>query len=524
MNVTKRNASIEKLNLEKYHEMVAFTVEGLSGCSISEIELAASPNFFDGIKTSDIHKVTTKATADLISLRKPNYQYAAARSLLTEIRKEVWGQWEPKHLSETIDRNIKAGYYENIRLYYTSEEIDYFNSKIKHEKDLNFTYIGLTTAIDKFIVKIKGGLLLETPQELNMLVAMVAFKNDPRRDEFIIDYYNKLSDFEISLPSPLMSGLRTPATGYASCCLIDGGNKTRTLIAANGAAALMTTWKAGIGLHGGHVSGINAMVKNGTISHNGSVSILRWNESAVKWASQGNRGGSATSYHAFWNWEIEKILTLKSNKSTPENSVKKLDYGIGFNKLFFDRAIRNEKITLFSAEETTDLYKNIYDYDLWEKTYLDYEKKRGIRKKRVSAQKILKSFATERFETGRYYPLFLDNVNRGPLKPSLYMSNLCLAGDTIIETENGSKKIEDVIIGELVKSFNTETKEVEYKEITNFAMTNPKARVMKITDEKTGNFIKCTEFHKVWTENRGYVLAKDLVPDDILNIKSSNEL
>jgi ribonucleoside-diphosphate reductase alpha chain len=99
------------------------------------------------------------------------------------------------------------------------------------------------------------------------------------------------------------------------------------------------------------------------------------------------------------------------------------------------------------------------------------------------------------------------------------MSNLCVAGDTIIETNNGKKMIKDTVIGELVKSFNIHTNEVEFKEITNFALTNPKAKVMKITDVKTGQFIKCTPEHKVWTENRGYVEARFLQEDDILNLK-----
>lgn len=426
MNVTKRDGRLEELNLDKYHEMCGWFVEGLAGCNVSEIELAAAPQFFDGIKTSDIHKVTTKATADLISLRSPNYQYAAARSLLMELRKGVFGQWEPKPLLETVKRNIKLGYYENILEFYTEDEINYYCSKINHQKDLTFTYSGLTTVIDKYIVKIKAkGTLLESPQELNMLVSMVAFKLDPKRDEFILDYYNKLSDFEISLPSPLMSGLRTPVKGYASCCLIDSGDSKDQLTSANAASVVMTTIRAGIGLHNGNIRGIGAPVSNGTVVHTGITPILRWHESGVKAFSQGSRGGGATSYHAFWNWEIEKVLTLKSNKSTPENSVKKLDYGIGFNKLFFDRARKNEKITLFSAEETRDLYKNLHDYDLWVATYLAYENTRGIRKRKVSARKLLESFASEYFETGRYYPLFLDNANRGPLSESVYMSNLC---------------------------------------------------------------------------------------------------
>ena len=660
INVIKRNGKKEALDLNKYHDMVGFFCENLSGCSVSEIELAASLQFVDGIKTSDIHKMTTKATADLISLKNPNYQYAAARSLLMEIRKEVWGQWKPKPLQETINKNVKNGFYEDFNKYYTKEEIAKWASKIKYVRDLNFTYAGLRTAIDKFLIKSKTkNIILETPQELNMLLSMAMFKTDPKRDERILDYYNDLSTFKISLPSPIMSGLRSTSKGYASCCLIDIGDTTESLTAANSAAVIMTAHKAGIGLGSG-IRGSGASVKNGTVKHTGPVPILRWFEGAVKAFSQGSRGGchfrdteveiledagtykkikiqdvkindyiksynietnkiepnkvtelikpsvknpmkistkggyiinsekhpilvkrnnkwlyvksldlelgdmlmtsegnielinkietpriednfydltvdkvnnffagfetlycghnSATIYHVFWDWDIEKILTLKSNKSTPENSVKKLDYGIGFNALFFERARKNENITLFSAEEVPLLIDNLYDYNLWVETYLAYEKKKGIRKKKLNARKLLKLFATERFETGRYYPLFLDNVNQGPLKASIKMSNLCLTGDTIVETNNGVKELKNVEIGELVKSYNTETKETEYKEILNFAMTSPKAKIIKITDE-SGKFIKCTEDHQIWTENRGYVMAKDLVETDILNIQ-----
>lgn len=426
LRVTKRDGRLEPLNLEKYHSMVSWTIEDLPGTSLSEIELSASPQFFDGMKTSDIHKITTKATADLISLRSPNYQYAAARSLLMEVRKDVYGQWLPKPLIDTIRKNIKLGFYEDLFQYYSEDDVNYYDSKINHNRDLNFTYTGLTTVIDKYIVKSKkDNKILESPQELNMLVSMTAFKNDPERKQLIVDYYNKLSDFEISIPSPLMSGLRTPVRGYASCCLIDAGDSKNTLTSANNASVLMTTIRAGIGIHSGSIRGIGAPVANGTVTHTGITPILRWFESGVKAFSQGSRGGGATSYHAFWNWEIEKILTLKSNKSTPENSVKKLDYGIGFNKLFFDRVKNNQDITLFSSEETRDLYTTLNNYEEWERAYLKYESTRDIRKNKVSARKLLKSFATQYFETGRYYPLFLDHVNNGPLKSVINMSNLC---------------------------------------------------------------------------------------------------
>lgn len=520
MKFKKRDGSTEPKDISKIHKMTQWMCEGISNVSPSEIEIRANLQFFDGMETTEIQKTLYRSAADLITDRTPNYQYVAARGLLTEIRKEVWGQYEPRHLSETIARNIELNIYENAYGYYNNNEIDYFNSKIKHERDLTYTYAGMRTVLDSYTLK-KDGVPVETPQEINMLVSMTLFKDEKDiilRKSLVVDYYNKLSSFEISLPSPFMSGLRTPLKGYASCCLIDTGDTRESLNAANSASIVMSTFRAGIGLFGGDIRGLGAWVANKTMKHTGVTQILKWFESAVRAFSQPNRGGAATSYHACWNWEIEKIITLKSNKSTDENSVKKLDYGIGFTNLFFERVANDENWTLFSAEETRDLFDNLVDEELWNKTYTDYEKRTDIRKKTISARQLLKDYAIQYFETGRMYPLFLTNANKGPIKAPIKMSNLCLTGDTAIETENGVIQLQNVKVGDVVKSYNIITKKIELKDVTAFAMTSPKAKLMKITDEKTGKFIKCTPFHKVWTENRGYVEAKDLLETDTLNI------
>jgi len=422
-NVKKRNGSIVPKNIEKIHKVLDWASEGLNNVSVSEVELQSNLQFYDGIPTSDIHKVLTKTCADLISPKYPNYQYMAARLLLMENRKEVYGQFEPLPLIDIVMQNYDLGYYEDILNFFTEEEINYYDSRINYNRDFDFTYSGYRTVIDKFAVtNKKTDKVYETPQVIFMLVAMVGLRN---HKHLIVDFYNALSKFKISLPSPIMAGLRTPVYGYSSCCLIDTGDTKESLTAANSASVIMTTVKAGIGLFGGSIRGIGAGVSNNTVKHSGIVPIYKWFESAVKSFSQGSRGGSATTYNMWWNWEIEKILTLKSNKSTDENSVRKLDYGIGINKLLWNRAENDENITLFSAEETPELIDNLNDYDEWEKSYLKYENKRGIRKKKISARKLIETFATEAFETGRYYPLFVDTANKGPLKSVIKMSNLC---------------------------------------------------------------------------------------------------
>ncbi len=429
MNITKRSGKTEELDLEKIHKALEWATEGIYNVSISEIELRSNLQFKNDMKTSDIHKILTKTAADLISERYPNYQYVAARLLLMEARKEVHGCFEPLSLMDVIKENYRRKYYEDILSYFDTEEVEYYDTKINHDRDFDFTYAGLRTVIDKFtITDKKTERIFETPQHIFMIVSMMLFKNEPdskNRRRLITEYYNALSTFKISLPSPIMAGLRTPTKGYSSCCLIDAGDTKESLVAANGAAVIMTTIKAGIGLHTGSIRGAGAGVLNNTIKHTGIVPILKWYESAVKSFSQGARGGSATCYNHWWNWEIEKITTLKSNKSIDENSVRKLDYGISFNKLLWDRASADEDITLFSSEESRGLIEYLNDYEEWEAEYIRLESKRGIRKKKIKARSLIENIASEAFETGRYYPLFIDNANTGPLKDVIKMSNLC---------------------------------------------------------------------------------------------------
>ena len=75
--VTKRNGTREKLDLNKFHKVVAWACEGINSVSESEIELKSHIQFYDGIKTSDIQETLIKAAADLISEDTPGYQYAA---------------------------------------------------------------------------------------------------------------------------------------------------------------------------------------------------------------------------------------------------------------------------------------------------------------------------------------------------------------------------------------------------------------------------------------------------------------
>ena len=93
--VTKRSGAKEPLNLDKIHRVITWAAEGLDNVSVSQVELRSQIQFYDGIRTEDIHETIIKAAADLISQSSPDYQFLAARLAIFHLRKKAFGQFEP---------------------------------------------------------------------------------------------------------------------------------------------------------------------------------------------------------------------------------------------------------------------------------------------------------------------------------------------------------------------------------------------------------------------------------------------
>lgn len=230
-----------------------------------------------------------------------------------------------------------------------------------------------------------------------------------------------------------------------------------------------------------------------------------------------HNSGALAIYFSWWHLDVDGILSLKSNGGTDENRARGLMYAMKVNRIFVEAVNNNEDIYLFDPKETPDLI-GVYGEE-FEKAYYYYIEKTNIRKKKINARDLWEKAMKERSETGNIYLYHEENVNEvSLLKRYIGSSNLCLAGDTNVQTKKGIKELKDIEIGDKVKSFNTITKKNEFKTVIDSAMTSPKSKVMKITDEDTGFSITCTEDHKVWTENRGYIEAKKLVITDVLRI------
>ena len=427
MQVTKRDGEKEGFSVEKIHKVVEWATNGINGVSFSDIEMNANLSIHDGISTTDIHQILIKSANDLISTSSPNYQYVAARLLNMQLRKEVWGCGDMSTpFLLFLERNIDNGVYDpQILEKWEKEEIEIFENYINHSRDDLFTYAGLQQMIDKYLVKNRStGVIYETPQFAYMCIAMCLFDSV---DE-VKRAYDCYSTFKINLPTPIMAGVRTNIRQFASCVLVDVDDNLDGIFSSVHAVGKYTARRAGIGINIGRMRPINSPIRGGEVIHTGLIPYLKNFESAVKSTSQnGLRGGSATAHVPFWHYEVEDIMVLKNNAGTDDNRVRKLDYSIQFCKLFYDRLIANEDLTLFSPHEAKGLYEAFDDNEKFEELYLKYENARTLRfKRKVPARKIAEIFARERLETGRIYSMNIDTANEhGSWDVPVYMSNLC---------------------------------------------------------------------------------------------------
>jgi len=427
MQVQKRNGKFEAYNVEKIHKVLEWAIKDINNVSWSDIEMNAKLSLNDGISTKDIHQILIKSSNDLTSPSKPNYQYVASRLLNMSLRKDLWERYDnPPSLVSHIKNNIEKDIYDpSILNKWNSQQLEKIESFIDHDRDYLFTYAGLQQLIDKYLVKNRAtGELYETPQFAYIAIAMALFNTL----EDVEEAYECFSTFKINLPTPIMAGVRTKIKQFASCVLVDIEDDLNSIFASVHAVGKYTARRAGIGLNIGRIRPINSSIRGGEVIHTGLIPYLKIFESTVKATSQnGIRGGSATVHVPFWHYEIEDIMVLKNNAGTDDNRVRKLDYSVQFNKLFYERLIKNEDITLMSPEETGGLYSSMNNNEDFKKLYEKYENSRYIKmKKKINARKLSEIFAKERLETGRIYVMNIDNANEhGSWDAPVYMSNLC---------------------------------------------------------------------------------------------------
>ncbi|MDO4433393.1 MAG: class 1a ribonucleoside-diphosphate reductase subunit alpha [Alysiella sp.] len=436
IKVTKRDGRLENINLDKIHRVIEWAAAGLNHVSVSQVEMKSHIQFYNGIRTQDIHETIIKSAADLISEETPDYQYLAARLAVFHLRKIAYGDYTPPHLFAHVSKMVDMGKYDKHLLNdYSQAEFNELNDYLNHERDLNFSYAAVKQLEGKYLVQNRvTGQIYESPQFLYILVAMCLFAQYPKntRLDYVKRFYDAVSLFKISLPTPIMAGVRTPTRQFSSCVLIECDDSLDSINATTSAIVKYVSQRAGIGINGGRIRGLGSEIRGGEARHTGCIPFFKMFQAAVKSCSQGGvRGGAATLFYPLWHIEAQSLLVLKNNRGVEDNRIRQLDYGVQINRLLYTRLIKGGNITLFSPNEVPGLYEAFFaDQDEFERLYVQYEQDESIRKTTVAAAELFSSLMQERAGTGRIYIQNVDHCNtHSPFDPTVApvrQSNLCL--------------------------------------------------------------------------------------------------
>lgn len=508
IKVIKRSGSVEELDPSKYTKVCEWACEGITGVSASDLAFDAYHRMHDNISTKDLHESIIETAVNKITTKTPNYDKVAARLVIFQIRKDVYGGYTPPPLYEIVKKNVEGGFYtEELLEWYSKEDFDQMDLFIKHERDNEFTYAATEQLRAKYLVQDRSTkTLYESPQVTYMLIAATLFHSESvdKRIGIIKDYYNEQSNFMFSIPTPIAAGVRTPVKQFSSCCLIPVADSLDSICSAGTSIVKYVSQKAGIGVDLGQIRAVGSKVRDGSIAHTGVLPFIKKFKGDLKSCSQGGlRGGAATVYYPWWHYEFPELIVLKNNAGTEESRERHVDYGVQINNLLWERFFNDEDITLFSPHEVPQIKDAFYrgGGEEFKRVYEEAEKNPLLRKRTMSAKDVVYNIASERQKTGRIYIVFMDNfVGNSPFekfKKNQWMtSNLCVAPETEILTDVGYVRIEEVV-NECVNVWNGR----EFSKVT-VRKTGENQHIIKIVTD-SGQSLSCTPYHKFYVFN-GY--------------------
>ncbi len=409
IKVIKRNGRVEPLDISKIQKYTRAACEGLEGVSQSELEVDAKIQFRDGITTTEIQQTLIRTAVDKIDVDRPNWTFVAARLFLYDLYHKVSGFTGYRHLREYFERGEKEGrILPGLKEKY---DLDDLNDYIKPERDLQFTYLGIRTLYDRYLLKDRNNNPIELPQQLFMAVAMFLAQNELDSQTWAKRFYDVISKFEVMVATPTLSNARTTRHQLSSCYIGSTPDNIEGIFDSYKEMALLSKFGGGIGWDWSKVRGMGSYIDGHKHAAGGIIPFLKiTNDIAIAVDQLGTRKGAIAVYIEPWHIDIRDFIDLKKNSGEERRRAHDLFPALWINDLFMKRVEEDGIWTLFDPYETPDLT------ELWgeefEKRYIEYEKREDITKEHVKAKELWKMILRSYFETGNPFLCFKDNANK----------------------------------------------------------------------------------------------------------------
>lgn len=435
MLVTKRDGSKEPLEIEKIHKVTEWACYGLD-VSQSELEVEAKLQFFDGIRTSQIHDALIGAAAGLNSVAQQDYTFVAARLVLQKVYKEAWDSVDYPHLRNYLIMGVGLNKLD-ARLM-SLFDLDRLNAAIVPGRDYGFTYVGIQTLADRYLVRDDSRNIIELPQHFYMRVAMGLALKETNPTERAIEFYNTLScrDFHNSTPTLFNSGTTHPQ--LASCFLntvadelteeedeLEAGTYS-SIYGTITECARLSKFAGGIGTDWTRVREAGSRIKGTDGISSGPVPYLKvYNDTAVAVNQGGKRQGSFAPYLETHHPDLYEFLELKKESGDERRRAHDIYPANWIPDLFMQRVKEQGMWSFFSVAaypELHELHGEAY------RARFEQLEREGKFIRQVPAMEVWKKMLGALFETGHPWITFKDEINRRNPQGHvgvIHSSNLC---------------------------------------------------------------------------------------------------
>ncbi|MGE4449984.1 ribonucleoside-diphosphate reductase subunit alpha [Castellaniella sp.] len=425
-NIVKRDGRIEPYIPSKLNGWGRWAAANLGHkVDWSSIVLQAVSTMPETVSTADLQE---KLIQNCLDKDTWSYYLMAGRLYASHLHKIIHGPGIPT-VKALHDRMVADGVM--VRMNYTDAEYAEIETFIDHEQDYDTPHFSLHYIRKKYSLQNRVTRQeYETQQFVYMRMAMALSENEPaeRRIDLVRRFYTEFSAKRISAPTPNYVNLGTKLRGFASCCLYVVDDNEASLAIGDHIAYRMTAASAGIGSHL-ITRSKGDPVRGGLIQHQGKLPYLASLGKAVHANMQAGRGGACTTYYSGFDPEAEIIAYLRNPRSTEDRKNRDLHYALVTNKLFAEKAARNEEAFSFNVRTAPELTRLFFGPDsaAFKREYERLERDPSFKKEYFKPRDLILTSLNEALETGVAYLANIDEMNRHtPFKEPIHSSNLCL--------------------------------------------------------------------------------------------------
>ena len=440
ISVIKKDGSKVPLDINRLAAVVNHACEDLEDVNADSILEESIKNLYDGVSISDMKSALVMSARTKVE-QEPNYSFVTARILLDELRSEALSflgvaeesshpemkENYPKAFKAYIDKGIELEMLDpNLKTF----DLDKLGAAIDHDRDYQFTYLGLQTLYDRYFIHYQDT-RFELPQVFFMRVAMGLSAEEENREDRAIEFYRLLSSFDYMSSTPTLFNSGTLRPQLSSCYLTTIPDDLDGIFGAMKDNALLSKWAGGLGNDWSPVRALGSYIKGTNGKSQGVVPFLKVaNDTAVAVNQGGKRKGAMCAYLETWHLDVEEFLDLRKNTGDDRRRTHDMNTANWVPDLFMKRVELGANWTLFSPGEAPDLH------DLtglaFEKRYEEYEALAAEGKmdqhKTIPAKDLWRKMLTMLFETGHPWITFKDACNlRSPQQHVgvIHSSNLC---------------------------------------------------------------------------------------------------